>query len=91
MAINAVADDQCYVDAPLVSGLLQLRGARQLTARERDVLTAMAKGLANRQIAAALAISVETVKVHVAAVLRKTGAMNRTAAVAMSLRTSMIG
>ncbi|MBC7643656.1 MAG: response regulator transcription factor, partial [Thermoleophilia bacterium] len=46
MAINAVADDQCYVDAPLVSGLLQLRGARQLTARERDVLNAMAKGMA---------------------------------------------
>ncbi|MBC7644549.1 MAG: helix-turn-helix transcriptional regulator, partial [Thermoleophilia bacterium] len=60
------------------------------TARERDVLRGMADGLANKEIAGELNISAETVKVHVASVLRKTGAANRTDAVAIALRKMML-
>jgi DNA-binding CsgD family transcriptional regulator len=51
---------------------------RDLTAREREVLDCLAEGMANKQIARALGISVRTVTVHVSNLLRKTGAASRT-------------
>jgi two-component system nitrate/nitrite response regulator NarL len=56
-----------------------------LTAREREVLGCLAEGMSNKQIAAALGISVRTVTVHVSNLLRKTGASSRTEAVVRSL------
>jgi two-component system nitrate/nitrite response regulator NarL len=50
-----------------------------LTAREREVLGCLVEGMSNKQIAAALGISVRTVTVHVSNLLRKTGAPSRTA------------
>lgn len=44
-----------------------------LTAREREVMSAVVSGLMNKQIAAKLAISEVTVKVHRAQVMRKMG------------------
>jgi DNA-binding CsgD family transcriptional regulator len=53
-----------------------------LTAREADVLRAMASGKTNAQIAVSLFVSEGTVKSHVKHILRKLGAANRTDAVA---------
>ncbi len=50
-----------------------------LTDREREVRSLMERGLPDKRIATALGISVKTVEKHVGAVLRKTGAPNRTA------------
>ncbi|MGW9404810.1 hybrid sensor histidine kinase/response regulator transcription factor [Arthrobacter sp. NPDC055585] len=52
--------------------------APRLTARELQVRTLLAEGLADKQIATRLGISVKTVEKHVGAMLRKTGARNRT-------------
>ena len=49
-----------------------------LTAREREVRALVEQGLPDKQIATALGISVKTVEKHVGAILRKTGAANRT-------------
>lgn len=49
----------------------------QLTARERDVLDLVASGARNRAIATSLSISENTVKFHVANLLRKANASNR--------------
>lgn len=49
-----------------------------LTDREREVRALVERGLPDKKIAAILAISVKTVEKHVGAVLRKTGAPNRT-------------
>jgi signal transduction histidine kinase/DNA-binding NarL/FixJ family response regulator len=49
-----------------------------LTARERQVRALVEQGLPDKQIAAELDISVKTVEKHVGAILRKTGAANRT-------------
>jgi signal transduction histidine kinase/DNA-binding NarL/FixJ family response regulator len=50
-----------------------------LTDREREVRSLVELGLPDKKIATALGISVKTVEKHVGAVLRKTGAPNRTA------------
>ncbi len=52
-----------------------------LTVRQQEVLRLLGRGWSNKQIARALAVSDNTVKVHVAAVLRLLGANNRTEAV----------
>ena len=59
--------------------------ARLLTRREREVWLLVGAGLANREIARRLFVSVPTVKKHVSATVRKLGAGNR--AVAARLAT----
>lgn len=54
-------------------------GAR-LTPREREVLTELASGQSNREIARVLALSEKTVKSHVSAILAKLGVQDRTQA-----------
>ena len=61
-----------------------------LTAREREVLALLAEGLANKGIAAALHISDQTVKFHVAAIIGKLGASNRTDAVRRAVRQGLV-
>jgi ATP/maltotriose-dependent transcriptional regulator MalT len=61
------------------------RTSNSLTPREHEVLTMMAAGLRNREIAGQLFISEVTVKAHVRHILEKLGAPNRAAAVARAL------
>ena len=61
-----------------------------LTAREVDVLELLAEGLPNKAIAARLGISDQTVKFHVATILAKLGAANRTEAVRRALRRGLV-
>ncbi|MET0589734.1 MAG: LuxR C-terminal-related transcriptional regulator [Naasia sp.] len=58
--------------------------ADNLTTREREVREMVAKGMADKQIGAALNISAKTVEKHVGSLLRKTGARNRTMLVSMN-------
>jgi DNA-binding NarL/FixJ family response regulator len=62
----------------------------QLTARELDVLNLIAKGSANKQIAAHLSIREDTVKSHVGNILDKLGANDRTHAVTIGLKRGII-
>ena len=57
-----------------------------LTERESEVLGLLAKGLANKQIAATLGISEHTVKFHVSSIYTKLNVTNRTEAVRAGLR-----
>jgi DNA-binding NarL/FixJ family response regulator len=61
-----------------------------LTPREQSVLEHLARGLGNKQIAAALGISERTVKFHVSSVFTKLGASNRTDAVARAAQAGLI-
>jgi two-component system nitrate/nitrite response regulator NarP len=58
---------------------------RHLTEREREVLQEVAGGLSNKDIATALHISEETVKVHIRNILRKLNVRSRVAATVLWL------
>ena len=64
-------------------GLEEILG---LTPREAEVLNLVARGYTNREIAAALVISVKTASVHVSHILGKLGAPNRLEAAAIAHR-----
>lgn len=78
-AIQAVRRGELYVHPALTRGLLQdaapapppVKEAEALTPREVDVLRLIAEGYANRQIAAALVLSVRTVESHRASIMDK--------------------
>jgi len=61
-----------------------------LTPREHEVLTLLADGLHNREIAGRLGVSEHTVKFHLGAIFGKLGASTRTEAVQKGLRLGMI-
>jgi two-component system, NarL family, response regulator YdfI len=61
-----------------------------LTRRESEVLQMLAGGLANKEIAARLAISDHTVKFHVASILGKLGVSTRTEAVSAGIRRGLV-
>jgi DNA-binding NarL/FixJ family response regulator len=61
-----------------------------LTTREVEVLERLAEGLSNRGIAEQLRISDQTVKFHVASVMAKLGAANRTDAVRRAIREGLV-
>lgn len=93
-AIRAAAAGEVHLD-PAVAGIVarRLRGRSAgrggddpaarldaLTARERDVLGAVARGLSNRAIAAELGITERTARTHVSNILAKLGLASRTQA-----------
>jgi two-component system response regulator NreC len=61
-----------------------------LTDRERQVLRMIAEGLANREIAEALVLSVKTVERHRANIMEKLGLHNRTALVKYAIRKGLV-
>jgi DNA-binding NarL/FixJ family response regulator len=62
----------------------------QLTEREQEVLRLMAKGLSNAEIAGELILGVQTIKTHVANLLSKLGARDRTQAVILAYESGFV-
>lgn len=62
----------------------------KVTAREREVLRLLARGLTNRQIAEQLVVSEHTVHRHVTNILRKLDLPSRTAAAAHAVRAGLL-
>jgi DNA-binding NarL/FixJ family response regulator len=85
-AIRAAAAGHVPLDPRVARALLptQAGGAADpaggLSAREREVLALVARGMANKQIARALGISERTVKAHLGRVFRHLGVAERTSA-----------
>lgn len=74
-----------YVDVRL----LEMNPLAGLTDREREILESLAKGMTNQQLAAALKISLNTVKFHLKNLYDKLGVENRAQAIAKYLGRAM--
>ncbi|MCH0538621.1 response regulator transcription factor [Streptomyces sp. MUM 203J] len=86
-AIRAAAEGRTTLSAPVAGRVMnRVRGATApaLTARERDILAQLARGLGNREIARALFISEATVKTHLGRIYTKLGVETRAGAVAVA-------
>jgi DNA-binding NarL/FixJ family response regulator len=92
-AIRATAQGQSYLSPAVASRLMgQLRASpgEQLSAREVDVLTWVARGASNKEIAHRLHISEATVKSHLLHIFAKLGVNDRTQAVTLAVRLKII-
>ncbi|MCR4419715.1 MAG: response regulator transcription factor [Clostridia bacterium] len=61
-------------------------GAEELTVREQEILRLLARGLTNKEIAAATHLATDTVKTHLRNIYRKLGVRNRSQAVSVALK-----
>ena len=88
--IRAVHAGQRCIPPEIAMELAQNMGRGPVSPREVEVLQYAAGGRSNREIAAELAISEETVKAHMKNVLAKLNANDRTHAVTIALRRGII-
>jgi DNA-binding NarL/FixJ family response regulator len=95
-ATTAAAQGLVVLPKPLTEQLLQEPGSsveelsEPLTAREREVLELLGRGLSNKLIARELHISEHTVKFHISSLYAKLGVNNRAEAVSRGARYGLI-
>jgi DNA-binding NarL/FixJ family response regulator len=89
-AVEMVHAKQRVIPAGIASRLMENIGREELSPRELEVLTLVARGLSNKEIARGLFISDKTVRNHVASCLVKLGASDRTGAVTTAIRRGLI-
>jgi DNA-binding NarL/FixJ family response regulator len=89
-AIREIYAGRRYLDPGVASILADRVSHRTLTAREVEVLRMVARGLGNKEIAAALNIAEVTVKLHVSHVLEKLNVKDRTEAATAALHRGII-
>lgn len=88
--IRAVHAGKSGIPGLVATRVAEHLGEKALSQREIEVLTLIARGQRNRAVADSLAISEETVKMHVKNVLSKLGANDRTHAVTIALQRGFI-
>ncbi|QRP44907.1 response regulator transcription factor [Amycolatopsis sp. FDAARGOS 1241] len=102
--IHAVADGAAFLSPKVASRVIaRLSGSRlsrgaaarervaALTAREREVLTLLAAGLSNADIASRMFVVEGTVKAHVSTILTRLGARNRVQAAITAYEAGLVG
>ena len=96
-AVRAAYAGEALIDplvaARLVEAIAQPAGEGprdELTAREREVLELIGRGMSNKRIALELGVSEKTVKTHVGHLLAKLGVADRTQAAMHAMRAGLL-
>jgi two-component system NarL family response regulator len=89
-AIKAVAAGRHYFPPHIASRLAQRMSRSNLTAREKEILEMMSKGLTNKQIGSALSISANTARNHVNSIIEKLDVADRTEAVTTAIQQGLL-
>ncbi len=97
-AIRAVYKGESLIQPVVASKVLdrfaelsrQAQSPEMLSDRELEVLNLMAKGAANKEIAAQLNITNSTVKTHITSIFQKLNASDRTEAVTQAIKKGII-
>jgi DNA-binding NarL/FixJ family response regulator len=89
-AVEKLHANQRVIPQHIASRLLESMGRDELSPRELEVLTLVARGLSNKEIAETLLISDKTVRNHVASCLVKLESADRTGAVTTAIRRGLI-
>jgi len=89
-ALRAVAAGRSWIPAEVADRLARRSGFEALTPRELEVLHELAKGLANKQIADVMNISMHTTKEYLKKILTKLHVADRTEAVTVAIQRGLI-
>jgi DNA-binding NarL/FixJ family response regulator len=100
-AVHVIDRGDALLDPSITRGVIEefarrprradlARKLEDLTAREREVLELLARGLSNSDIAATFVVSEGTVKTHVASILRKLGLRDRVQAVIYAYESGLV-
>lgn len=101
-AVRSLAAGDCWLDPSIAAHVITalrdspLPGGSpstllgRLTPREREILTRLASGRSNAQIAADLYLSEATVRTHISRILMKTGVGDRTKAVVLAYQSGLV-
>jgi len=85
-AVDSAAEAETFVDP----AARRKNGGQNLTKRQREILQLYANGLSTDDAAQHLGLSTETIRTHTKAVLARLDARDRTHAVAIGMRASLI-
>ncbi len=89
-AIRAVAKGERSLPGEIAQRLKDRLAEPEITRREREILTLVTRGNANKEIAANLGISEDTVKQHVSRILMKLKVNDRAQATAEAIRRGLV-
>lgn len=88
-ALRKVRSGMRFLPPPIARSLADRTPNSDLSPREREVLSLMVQGNANKEIASALGITEATVKCHVSVILLRLGVSDRTQAVVAALHRGL--
>lgn len=88
--IRAVAKGASAISSEVRTMIDEDPPAAELTPRQMEILGEMARGLTNKEIAAALSCGPESVKDRINAICTKLGAANRSEAISIALRKHLL-
>lgn len=89
-AIRTVANGRQSLPTDIAKRLHDRLAEPEITPREREILTLIAKGNANKEIGAQLGIAEDTVKQHVSRILQKLRVSDRAQATAEAIRRGLV-
>jgi len=99
-AIHGVIAGECWVQQEIIKTIFNMlrnfqvaaheQARTRLSTREFEVITFLAQGMRNQEIAEQLFISERTVKVHVSNIFDKLGVRDRVEAVRYAIRTGIV-